>query len=124
MSKFELKDESCKKAMLESLNILVRIIEPMMPHLAEECWSLMHNKYTLHEEPWPETVKEYLVQTSATIVIQINGKRRGELKIATDTSEKEIMSEVYKIKNVSNLIDNKEIKKVIFVPNKIVNLVI
>ena len=52
------------------------------------------------------------------------GGTRGELKIATDTSEKEIMSEVYKIKNVSNLIDNKEIKKVIFVPNKIVNLVI
>ncbi len=124
ISKFELKDESCKKAMVESLNILVRIIEPMMPHLAEECWSLMNNKSTLQSEPWPETVKDYLIQKNTTVVVQINGKRRGELQIVTDTSKEEIMSEVYKIKNVSDLIGNKEIKKIIFVPNKIVNLVI
>tara|TARA_B100000941_G_scaffold272968_1_gene232899 strand:- start:367 stop:912 length:546 start_codon:yes stop_codon:yes gene_type:complete len=124
ISKFELKNEGCKKAMADSLTILIRIIEPMMPHLAEECWSLMNNKTALNKEPWPEAIKDYLIQTVATVVVQINGKRRGEVKIAVDTNEKEVMSEVYKIKNVSDIIENKEVKKIIFVPNKIVNLVI
>ena len=124
ISKFELKNEGCKKAMADSLTILIRIIEPMMPHLAEECWSLMNNKTALNKEPWPEAIKDYLIQTVTTVVVQINGKRRGEVKIAVGTNEKEVMSEVYKIKNVSDLIENNEIKKIIFVPNKIVNLVI
>ena len=124
ISKFELKNEGCKKAMADSLTILIRIIEPMMPHLAEECWSLMNNKTALNKEPWPETIKDYLIQTVATVVVQINGKRRGEVQIAAGTNEKEVMNEVYKIKNVSDLIENNEIKKIIFVPNKIVNLVI
>ena len=124
ISKFKLKDESCKKAMVESLNILIRIIEPMMPHLAEECWLLVNNKTKLHNEPWPEINKNYLVKSIATIVIQINGKRRGELQVATNTKEEDVMSKVYEIKNVSELILNKKIRKVIFVPNKIVNLVV
>ena len=110
--------------MVESLNILIRIIEPMMPHLAEECWSLINRRTDLQNVPWPETIKDYLIKTTSTIVIQINGKRRGELKIDTNTDQKEVMKKVYEIKNVSDLINNKEVKKVIFVPNKIVNLVI
>tara|TARA_B100000579_G_C22539812_1_gene714672 strand:- start:143 stop:781 length:639 start_codon:yes stop_codon:yes gene_type:complete len=124
ISKFELKDDSCKKALVESLNILIRIIEPMLPHLAEECWSMMNKRTDLQKEPWPQTIDNYLIKTDTTIVIQINGKRRGELKVATDLNEEEVMDEVYKIKNVSDTIYNKEIKKVIFIPNKIVNLVV
>ncbi len=124
ISKFKLKDESCNKAVVESLKILIRIIEPMMPHLAEECWSLMSKKSELHNEPWPEPNKDYLIKSTATIVIQINGKRRAELKVATDTTEEVVMSKVYEIKNVSELVLNKKIRKVIFVPNKIINLVV
>ncbi len=124
LSKFEIKDESCQKAMVDSLTILIRIIEPMMPHLAEECWSLIDNRTDLQNVPWPETIQDYLVKTTSTIVIQINGKRRAKLKIDTNADEKKVMEKVYEIKNVSDLINNKEIKKVIFVPNKIVNLVI
>ena len=123
ISKFKIKDESCKKAMVDSLTILIRIIEPMIPHLAEECWSMINNKSNLHSEPWPDANKEYLIQSSATIVIQINGKRRGELQVAINMAEEDVMKKVYEINNVSELIKDKKIRKVIFVPNKIINLV-
>mgnify|MGYP001254935461 CR=1 FL=1 len=124
ITKFEIKDDGCKRALVESLNILIRVIEPMLPHLAEECWSMMNKRADLQKEPWPRTIDKYLIKTDTNIVIQINGKRRGELKVATDLNEEEVMNEVYKIKNVSDTINNKKIKKVIFVPNKIINLVV
>ena len=67
---------NCKKALEESLKILIRIIEPMIPHLAEECWYLMNNKSNLFNEPWPDVNKDFLVKSVINMVIQINGKRR------------------------------------------------
>ena len=96
----------------------------MMPHLAEECWSMMMKKNALSEEPWPEVNEEYTVQSSTTIVIQINGKRRGELNAKIGITENEVMEEIMSIKNISETLKDKEIKKVIFVKDKIINLVI
>ena len=124
ISKYQSINNDCKTALKESLNILVRIIEPMIPHLAEECWSIMDKKSSLNEEPWPKVNKEFLVRSVINMVIQINGKRRGEIKIAPDTKEKEVLDNVYSIKNIADMLDNKEIKKTIFVPNKIINIVI
>ena len=108
----------------QGLEILIRVIEPMMPHLAEECWSMMNKKTVLSEVPWPEVNEEYTVQSSTTIVIQINGKRRGELNTSIGITENEVMKEILNIKNISESLKDKEIKKVIFVQNKIINLVI
>ena len=124
ISKFISNHDSCKKALNESLNILIRVIEPMIPHLAEECWTIMNNKSTLNNEPWPDVKKEFLVKSVINIVIQINGKRRGEIKVAPDTEKAEVLDKVYAIKNIEDMLRNKEIKKSIFVPNKIINIVI
>ena len=96
----------------------------MMPHLAEECWSFMDKKSSLNKEPWPKVNKEFLVKSEINMVIQINGKRRGEIKIATDTKEKEVLDNINSIKNIADMLNNKKIKKTIFVPNKIINIVI
>ena len=124
ISKYISSHNNCKKALKESLNILIRIIEPMIPHLAEECWYLMNNKSNLFNEPWPDVNKDFLVRSVINMVIQINGKRRGEIKIAPDTIEEEVLDKIYSIKNIADMLHNKEIKKSIFVPNKIINIVI
>ena len=124
ISKFISMYNNCKTALKESLKILIRIIEPMIPHLAEECWALMSKKSNLNNEPWPDVNKEFLIKSVINMVIQINGKRRGEIKIAPDTSESEILEKIYSIKNIADMISDKDIKKSIFVPNKIINIVI
>ena len=124
ISKYQAVNNDSKGALKESLNILVRIIEPMIPHLAEECWSIMDKKSSLSKEPWPKVNKDFLVKSVINMVIQINGKRRGEIKIAPDTGEKEVLNDIYSIKNIADMLNNKKIKKTIFVPNKIINIVI
>ena len=81
ISKFELTHEEDKYVLAESLRILVRVLEPMMPHLAEECWSLLGGKTSLVNVPWPEIREDYIVRDSVTIVVQINGKKRGEISL-------------------------------------------
>ncbi len=124
ISKFQLKDESCKHALLESLNILIRIIEPMMPHLAEECWSMMNKQNCLSEQEWPKVKNDLLEKEFVTIAIQINGKRRGEIQISKDTNKNKILEQLNNIKSISDLLMNKEITKTIYVPNKIINLLV
>tara|TARA_B100001057_G_scaffold468241_1_gene527209 strand:- start:1658 stop:3349 length:1692 start_codon:yes stop_codon:yes gene_type:complete len=122
--KYKSINTDCKTAIKDSLNILIRIIEPMTPHLAEECWSMMKNKSSLNQEPWPIVNQEFLVKSEINMVIQINGKRRGEIKIATDAKEADVLDQIYTIKNIADMLNNKIIKKSIFVPNKIINIVI
>ena len=122
--KYKSINTDCKTAIKDSLNILIRIIEPMTPHLAEECWSMMKNKSSLNQEPWPIVNQEFLVKSEINMVIQINGKRRGEIKIATDAKKADVLDQIYTIKNIADMLNNKIIKKSIFVPNKIINIVI
>ena len=124
ISKFEIKDKESENALSESLYILIRVIEPMVPHLAEECWSLAGGQHSLTEEPWPKVNSKYLENNEATIVIQINGKRRGEVIISKDASEEDVYSEVENIKNIKDALSGKNILRSIFVPNRILNIVI
>ena len=124
LSKFKSENRADKLIVKESLEILIRIIEPMTPHLAEECWSIIGKTNDLSSEPWPEVKQELLVKENVTIIIQINGKKRGELEINFGSSEEEVTQESMKIKNIHDLLKDKVIKKKIFVPNKILNVVI
>ena len=124
ISKFELTHEEDKYVLAESLRILVRVLEPMMPHLAEECWSLLGGKTSLVNVPWPEIREDYIVRDSVTIVVQINGKKRGEISLPLDASEEHVLNEALMIPSVNIQVKDKKIRKQIFVSNKILNLVI
>ena len=124
ISKFQIEDEEGKEAINEALHILIRVIEPMVPHLAEECWSLVGKSGSIMDEPWPTTNTKYLEDKEVTVVIQINGKRRGEVVVAKDASEKEVEKEIQNIKNIKNALLEKNILKSIYVPNKILNIVV
>ncbi len=124
ISKFKVFDENDKRALKTSLIILMRIIEPMVPHLAEECWNLCGNNKSLTSEPWPDVDEKYLVKETVKIVIQVNGKKRAEVETKVEASEEDVLKEVKNIKSVNEQIQNAVIIKKIFVPNKILNIVI
>ena len=124
ISKFDVEEEKGKEAINEAIHILVRVIEPMVPHLAEECWSLIGKESSIMSEPWPTANINYLEDTEVTVVIQINGKRRGEVVVPKDASESEIKNEIQNLKNVKDALLGKNILKSIYVPNKILNIVV
>ena len=124
ISRFSVSNDGDKIALSECLRILVRVIEPMVPHLAEECWSLKGSQSSITVEPWPEVNKKYLESSEVIVVIQINGKRRGEVNVKKDCSEDEIYTQIKNIKNINDALKGKNISKSIYVKNKILNIVI
>ena len=124
LSKFNTEKSEDKSILKESLEILIRIIEPMTPHLAEECWKIIGKTSELSTQPWPIVKEKLLIKDSTTVIIQINGKKRGELSITIDSKEEDVVKESMKIKNIADILEGKKIVKQIFVPNKILNLVI
>ena len=108
----------------EALDFLAAIIAPMTPHLAEECWALLGNKKPLALSEWPIHLPELLVESTITLPIQINGKKRADITIATDLSQEEIEKAVLNLEAVQKALDGKEPRKLIVVPKRIVNVVI
>ena len=96
----------------------------MVPHLAEECWALTKTNRSIIYEPWPVINHSFLEKNEVTVVIQINGKRRAEISVEKDKTEEQIFEKIKDIKNISDALNNKNILKSIYVPNKILNIVI
>jgi leucyl-tRNA synthetase len=107
----------------EAAELLARIAAPMVPHLAEECWAALGHDTLIAEEPWPAPEKALLVEETVTIAVQVNGKRRDELTIARDAATEDIEAAALKLDNVVRAIGGRKIKKVVIVPQRIVNVV-
>ena len=109
----------------EALTILLRVTEPMMPHIVEECWNLIGNDKSIIETPWPIYDESLILEDKVKIIVQVNGKKRGELNLAIDSKELIVFNEALKLINVKKIIDtNNKIIKKIFIPNKIINIVV
>jgi leucyl-tRNA synthetase len=110
-------------ALREAAELLARIAAPMVPHLAEECWAVLGYDTLIAEEPWPSPDQALLVEDTVTIAVQVNGKRRDELTIARDAAKEDIEAAALKLDNVVRAIGGRKIKKVVVVPQRIVNVV-
>jgi leucyl-tRNA synthetase len=117
------KDPSLDWALRESAEILTQMFAPIMPHLAEECWARLGYNSLIVKQPWPEAEKALLVDDRITIAVQINGKRRDELQIARDASKADIEAAALDLEGVKRALEGREIKKIIVVPQRIVNVV-
>jgi leucyl-tRNA synthetase len=115
--------EDLRFALREAAEMLTRIAAPMVPHLAEDCWATLGHKTLLAEQPWPEAERALLLDDTITIAVQVNGKRRDELTIARDAPKEDIEAAALKLDNVVRAIGGREIKKVVIVPQRIVNVV-
>jgi leucyl-tRNA synthetase len=107
----------------EACEFLIIIIAPMMPHLAEECWQLLGHQSLLVDIGWPELEESLLQDDSVKIAVQVNGKRRDELTIARGATIEEVETAALKLENVIRAIGEKPIRKIIVVPERIVNVV-
>ncbi|CAN0388452.1 unnamed protein product [Phaeothamnion confervicola] len=110
-------------AIREASQILVQLFSPMMPHLAEECWQALGHTGLVSEANWPQIERDLLVEDSVTLVVQVNGKKRGEVTVATAAQNPEIEAAVLALDAVKLAMDGKPVRKVIIVPKRIVNVV-
>ena len=116
-------DSSLAWTRREAIELLVQMIAPMMPHLAEECWARLGYHTLLADQPWPTADQALLVDDTITIAVQVNGKRRAELTIARSASQSEVETAALALEPVVRAMDGKTPKKVIVVPQRIVNVV-
>jgi leucyl-tRNA synthetase len=110
-------------ALREAVNILVRLFHPMMPHLAEECWALLGHDELVAQAPWPQLEPALLVEDTLTLPVQINGKKRADVTVARDAGNADIENAVLALEAVQRALEGKRPKKVIIVPQRIVNVV-
>jgi leucyl-tRNA synthetase len=110
-------------AVRESADILVRLFHPMMPHLAEQCWAALGHKTLVASEAWPQLEADLLVESTITLPVQINGKKRAEVTVARNATNSVIEAAVLALDAVKRALDGKPPKKVIVVPQRIVNVV-
>jgi leucyl-tRNA synthetase len=108
----------------EAGDILVHCFAPMMPHLAEECWEALGHKSFIAQSPWPVADRALLVSNSVTYVVQVNGKKRGELAIEREADAEQIEAAALVLDGVVRAMNNKPARKVIIVPLRIVNVVV
>jgi leucyl-tRNA synthetase len=107
----------------EALEAMVLLLGPMMPHLAESCWEALGHKTLVVETPWPSFSEELTRSDSVTIAIQVNGKRRDEVTVALNADEETVRKAALARDGVVRALDGKAPKRVIVVPNRIVNVV-
>jgi leucyl-tRNA synthetase len=103
---------------------LAQILAPFAPHLSEEIWSKLGHKQSIFKSKWPVFDKDAIKEEEATIVVQVNGKLRATINFPLNTSEEEVKRLVLANERVKNFTDNKKIVKTIFVPNKLINVVV
>ena len=107
----------------ESVEYLVQMIAPMMPHLAEECWARLGYNTLVSNQPWPVADPGLLVDDTVTIAVQVNGKRRDELTIARTATKEDVEAAALELEAVKRALEGRTPKKVIVVPQRIVNVV-
>ena len=117
----ELKNEYTKSSLVENYSKILITMSPIIPHFANECLKILGNN---DNSKWPISIKELLVENSVNYVIQINGKKRAVINSIRDTSEKDLFELIKNNSATKKYIENKVIKKRIFIPNKLINIIL
>lgn len=116
-------DGYSKDAWHEALSALVQMIEPFAPHMANELWEQLGNEGLVQNAQWPEWDEALIVEDVITIAVQVNGKLRGEIQVGKDTDPEEIKANALAHENVARFVTG-EPKKVIYVPGRLVSVVV
>jgi leucyl-tRNA synthetase len=108
----------------EASVILVQLVSPMMPHLAEECWAALGQPGLVSEAAWPKIEPELLVEDTITLPVQVNGRKRGDVTVPRNAPQGEIEAAVLALDEVKRALNGNAPKKLIVVPQRIVNVVV
>jgi len=121
-----LKDNSdgARAIVRESFDTLILLLSPFAPHIAEEMWSLLGHKTSIVQVEWPVFNKDFTTTEKLLIVVQLNGKVRQRITVSSSSSQEDIKSLALNDSKIKEQIKGQEIKKVIVVPGKLVNIVV
>jgi leucyl-tRNA synthetase len=108
----------------EAFDMLARMISPMMPHLAEQCWQVLGHRDLVSQANWPQIQPDLLVDDTMTLPVQVNGKKRADVTVARNAPNQEIEAAVLALDAIKTALDGKSPRKVIVVPQRIVNVVV
>ncbi|MDO4945475.1 MAG: class I tRNA ligase family protein, partial [Ruminococcus sp.] len=103
---------------------LIKMLSCICPHIGEEIWSIFGHNDTIAYEKWPEYDDSKTVDTAVEIAVQVNGKVKARLTIAVDEAKDEVISKAKADPTVAALMEGKNVVKEIYVPNKLVNIVV
>jgi leucyl-tRNA synthetase len=126
---FGLATEFCAEpdgawALREGFEAVVRLLGPVAPHIAEELWEALGHQQWLADTAWPEADTAWLVEEQVTVAVQVNGKLRATLKLARDTDREAAEQAARALPAIARMVEEKPIRKVIVVPNRVINIVI
>ena len=111
----------CPRAAVEKI---VLMVSPIAPHLGEECWSLLGHDESLATAPWVTWDESLCEDVTAELGVQVNGKRRGSIELAKDASQVDATNAAMALPRVSKHVDGKPFKKVVYVPGRILNIIV
>ena len=103
--------------------MLVQMVAPMMPHLAEECWQALGREGLVAAAPWPELDRSLLIENAITLPVQVNGKKRADVTVPRDADTRSIEAAVLALDPVRRALEGRPARKIIVVPQRIVNVV-
>jgi len=121
---FKPQNEEDKKALREAVEVVLKLLYPITPHICEELWTRLGKSTRLYQEPYPTYDEEALKKEEVEIPVQINGKVRAKLVIPFGASQEEVFNLAKENPNVKKYLEGKEVRKVIYVPNKLLNIVV
>lgn len=117
-------DLAYRAAVRDAAEILIQLVAPMTPHLAEECWTTLGNSALLARTDWPHYDEALVVENDVVLPVQINGKKRAELTISRDADQNAVTQAVLALDDVKKVLNGQTPKKIIVVPQRIVNIVV
>ncbi|NDY96476.1 leucine--tRNA ligase [Wenzhouxiangella limi] len=124
LARFEPSDDNDRALVQECWTSLVRLIAPVTPHVAEALWRKLGGAESVFEAGWPGVDESALARQTVTMVVQVNGKVRGRIEVVPGSAREEVEAQARAEDNVARFIDSKTVRKVIVVPDKLVNIVV
>ena len=124
LTRAPLESEQDRAVMAEALSAVVRMLYPITPHICFELWKALGNESTIDNAEWVKADEAAMVEDEKLIVVQVNGKVRGKVTVAADADEETVKTVAFADENVKKFTDNTQIVKVIYVPGKLLNVVV
>ena len=124
LTRAPLESEQDRAVMAEALSAVVRMLYPITPHICFELWKALGNESTIDHAEWVKADEAAMVEDEKLIVVQVNGKVRGKVTVAADADEETVKTVAFADENVKKFTDNTQIIKVIYVPGKLLNVVV
>jgi len=124
MAGFSPASDTDRQVLREAVDLLLLMLSPMVPHMAEELWEGLGHDRPLSEAGWPRVDPDALVRDTVTVVVQVNGKLRARIQVAPDADEAAVREAALAEENVRNHVEGKTLVKTVWVPGRLVNLVV